>query len=59
MSKIGKISIALEVDDKVCFVILPEDRMRLLMDLAAQLSDNGKLQVVKAPDDFRFMEMGK
>ncbi len=59
MSKIGRISIAVEVDGKVCLVALPDDRMRMLLDLAASLSDNGKLQVVKAPEAYHFEEIGK
>jgi hypothetical protein len=53
-SVIGRISVCVEVSGRLCFVALPHDRLMLLINLAASLSDNGKLPVVKAPDGFRF-----
>lgn len=53
-SAIGRISMAVEVNGKPCFVVLPQDRMMLLVNLAASLSDNGKLPVKKAPEGFQF-----
>lgn len=52
--RIGRISLALEINGKPCFVVLPQDRMMLLVNLAVSLSDNGKLPVVKAPAGFKF-----
>lgn len=55
--EIGRVSVALEVDGKVCFLALPQDRLKMLMNLAVGLSDNGTLPVKKAPNDFKFVEM--
>jgi hypothetical protein len=53
-SEIGRINIAVEIDGAVCFVVLPQDKLRLLMNMAAGLSYSGALTVIKAPDDYKF-----
>jgi hypothetical protein len=52
--EIGRISVMVEVDGQICVVLLPEERKKLLVQMAASLSDNGKLNVAKCPNDFRF-----
>lgn len=52
--EIGRISFAVEIDGEVCFVALPKDRIKMLISLAASLSDNGKLPIVKAPASYKF-----
>ena len=51
---IEKVSLAIQVDGVVCFVALDQDKLKLLVQMAAGLSDNGKVNAVKAPEDFRF-----
>jgi hypothetical protein len=51
--------VAVEIDGKPHFVVLPHERLLMLMQLAQGLSDDGKLTVVKAPDDYRFIEIEK
>lgn len=52
--EIGRVSMTVEVDGKVCVVVLPHDRMLLLVDLAASLSDSGKLPFKKLGENYKF-----
>ena len=52
--KIGKVSMMVEVDGKACVVVLPKERMLMLVDLAASLSDSGKLPVKKLGSEYKF-----
>lgn len=54
---VGRVSIAAEIDGKVYFVVLPQERMKILLKLAEGLCDGGKLPVKKAPDDYKFQEV--
>jgi len=56
---IDKVSIAIEIEGKTYFVALDQDRMKLLMKMASGLSENGNLNVVKAPQDFKFTTIGE
>jgi len=56
--KIEVISIAVQIDGKPYFVVLDEDKKQILMKMAAGLSDDGKLKVVKAPAEFSFETIG-
>lgn len=52
--KIGRVSLAVEIDGKCCFVVLPQDRLRIVVNLAGALSDDSKLHVVEPPEGFKF-----
>lgn len=56
---IDKVCIAVEIEGKPYFVALNQDRMKLLMKMACGLADNGNLNVVKAPQDFKFTTIGE
>jgi len=45
--EIKRISMAMEIDGDACIVVLPQERMQMLVNLAASLSDSGKLPVKK------------
>jgi hypothetical protein len=47
--EIGRVVIYAEIDGEVKQVILPQERMLLLMQMAAGLSDDGELRVIEAP----------
>ena len=49
---IDKISIAVEVKGKPYFVILPQESMQVILMAAQGLSENGKLNLVDAPEGF-------
>ena len=51
--EIGLVSMMVEIDKQPCVVALPQERMRLLVDMAASLSDTGKLQVKKLGSDYK------
>ena len=53
-TEIGRISMVVECDGKVCAVVLPQDRMRLLVNLAASLSETGVLPVKVLPSSYHF-----
>lgn len=56
--EIGRVTMAVEIDGVPCFVVLPQDRMKMVVTLAASLSDTGKLPVVKAPEGYKFSVIG-
>lgn len=47
--EIGRVVIYAEIDGEVKQVVLSQERMRLLMQMAAGLSDDGELRVIDAP----------
>lgn len=47
--EIGRVVIYAEIDGEVKQVILSQDRMQLLIQMAAGLSDDGQLRVIPAP----------
>ena len=51
--EIGRISMMVEVDGQACVVVLPQERMMMLVSLASSLSDSGKLPVRKLPRDYK------
>ena len=53
-TEIGRVSMVVECDGKPCAVILPQERMRLLINLAASLSDTGVLPVKAMGSDYHF-----
>lgn len=54
--KVGRVCLAVEIDGKPCFVALPQERLLMLVKMAAGLSDTGSLPVIEAPG-FRFEEL--
>lgn len=57
--QIEKISLAVQVNGEACFVVLGQDKLRILVQLAQGLADNGKLNVVKAPEGFKFSPLSE
>jgi len=53
--EIGKVSLIVELDGQVCAVVLPQERMRMLVELASSLSDTGKLTIKKMSKDYKFV----
>ncbi len=51
--EIGRVSMMIEVDGNACVVALPQEKMRMLVDLAASLSDSGKLPVKKLGSEYK------
>jgi len=58
-SQIGRVCVGVEIGGKVHFVNLPQDRLRMLVSMAAGLSDDGKVPVIEAPEGFRFAILGE
>ena len=52
--KIGRVSIVVELDGELCAVILPQERLRMLVGIANSLSDTGRLPVKKLGSDYKF-----
>jgi hypothetical protein len=55
---VTRVSMLVEIDGKPHVVALPQERMLVLVNLAAGLSDNGKLPVLALPDTFKFESLG-
>jgi hypothetical protein len=54
---IEKISLAVQIDNKAYFVALDSSKLHLLIKMAQGLSDNGKINVIPAPDGFEFKQI--
>lgn len=54
---ISKLSIAVEIDGKPYFVLIPKDCKELAVRLISGLSEDGELKVVSAPDDYKFQAL--
>ena len=52
--ELGRVSMIVELDGKLCAVVLPPERMRMLVDLASSLSDTGRLPVKQLGSDYKF-----
>jgi len=55
--EIGRVSMIVEVDGTPCAVSLPMEQLRLLVQMAAGLSDTGKLPVKKLGKEYSFEEI--
>jgi len=56
--KIGRMSFAVEIDDKIKFVALPKSQeMKELLLAVMQSAMDGKIVVSDAPSDFKFVEL--
>lgn len=51
---IEKVSLAVQIGGKPYFVLLDQDRLQVLVKMAQGLSDNGQLNVARAPEHFTF-----
>ena len=56
---IEKISIAVEVEGKPYFVVLPQESMHVVLMAAQGLRDNGKLNLVDAPEGFLMVPLNE
>ena len=54
---IEKLSIQAEVDGHGYFVLVPKDKKDLILKMLAGFSKDGKLQLLRAPDDYKFEEI--
>lgn len=59
MSQFTAVSLAVEYEGKPYFVALPQDRLKILVKMAASLSDSGSLPLSAAPENFKFMSLGE
>lgn len=53
----GRIALVVELDGVPHYIALPQDRLKILLQLAQGLCDSGKLPVKKAPEGTEFMEL--
>jgi len=51
---ISKLSVAVEIDGKPYFVLIPKGCKELAVRLLAGLQEDGELKVVAAPDEYKF-----
>jgi len=57
VKNVGRVSMCVEVEGKMCAVVLPQDRLRLLVSMAASLSDDGQLPVRELSSDYHWEEL--
>jgi hypothetical protein len=55
--EIEKVSLAVQIKGKPYFVALDSDKLHLLIQMAQGLSDNGKINVIPAPEGFEFKQI--
>jgi hypothetical protein len=56
-SKISEIqicSMACQINDKCYYVVMPQSTMKKVFNIAAELSENGKLNLIDAPEGTKF-----
>ena len=56
---IEAVSLAVQIDGKAYFVMMPQENLKLVANMAASLTDSGTLQVVPAPEGFKFTTIGE
>ena len=56
--KIRLVQIVIEVDGQLCLVPIPAGRKDLALGLIQSLFDDGKIQAVKLPIDYRLETLG-
>jgi hypothetical protein len=57
--KITRASLAVEIDGKPYFVLIPQDRTYMLAHLASALCEGGTLTVTPAPEGFKFASLSE
>ena len=57
--EIGRVSMIVECNGKPCAVVLPQERLRILVNLAASLSDTGSLPVKELGSEYHFETLEK
>lgn len=55
--EIERISIAVEIEGKPHLVVLPQESMHIVLMAAQGLSENGKLNVVEAPEGLKMLPL--
>lgn len=56
---VGRISLSFEFKGKLCAVSLSQEKLRILLKVAAGLDDDDKLKVVELDGEYKFHEIGK
>jgi len=57
--EIGRISMMVEIDGQPCSVFLSQEKLRILIDMAASLCNTGILPVRKLPKEYSFETIEK
>lgn len=58
-SEIEKVSLMVQLQGKAYYVALPQDRLKMLVQLAESLFDDGRLKVLEAGDIYFKGQVGK
>lgn len=56
---IESVSITVKIGGKPYFVVMPQEDLKLVAQMAVGLADDGKLKVVPAPEGFKFVTIGE
>lgn len=58
LDDIARVSMAVELEGQAYFVYLPLESFRVLLSMSQGLSENGQLNLVKAPANYKFEAIG-
>ena len=58
-AKIDKMSVAVEVEGKLYFVSIDKTSIALIANMIGAMQPDGVLNLVKAPDDYKFCTTGE
>jgi hypothetical protein len=58
MDKFTRASLAVEYEGEVYLVRIPKDSLKIALSMIAGFSPKETLQLVKAPSDYKFQELG-
>ena len=59
VDNIEKITVTMQIGGKVYFLCMSQERLNVLLNMAAGLADNNTLNLTEAPEQFSFTTMGE
>lgn len=59
MTQFTRLSLAVEHNGKPYFVVIPQEHWEILLHMVSGISDNGALQLVSAPEGYKFEALNK
>lgn len=59
VDKIENITVTMQIGGKVYLLCMSQERLNILINMAAGLSDNDNLNLTEAPEQFSFTTIGE
>lgn len=59
VDKIENITVTMQINGKVYFLCMSQERLNILLNMSVSLTDNNTLNLTEAPEQFSFTTMGE